>query len=189
MLETVILVDDHDQPLGYQEKLAAHLIPQRHRAFSILIFNDKGETLIQRRALEKYHSPGRWANSCCGHPRPGEDTQDAASRRLNEELGFCSSLKLVTKVCYTLKLEKNLWELEYTHVFYGTYNGKIDFNPQEICEFSWISPKNLREDVLLYPQKYARWFRLYVLKHFDLLFDNKFIHSKTFDINTLATSP
>lgn len=173
MRETVILVDENDQPLGFQEKLVAHLIPQRHRAFSILVFNARGETLIQRRSFEKYHSPGLWANSCCGHPRPGEDTIDAANRRLDEELGFSASLIPITTVCYTLKLEKNLWELEYTHVFYGTYEGKVDFNPQEICEIEWIFPTDLRKDVMAHPHKYARWFRLYVLKHFELLFETK----------------
>jgi isopentenyl-diphosphate delta-isomerase len=111
MLETVILVDKNDHPVGTQEKLAAHLIPQRHRAFSVLIFNEQGETLIQRRAVEKYHSPGLWANSCCGHPRPSEDTEVAAKRRLQEELGFSCDLTFIRTVCYTLKLEKELWEL------------------------------------------------------------------------------
>lgn len=173
MLETVILVDENDQPTGFQEKLAAHLIPQRHCAFSILIFNDRGETLIQRRSFEKYHSPGLWANSCCGHPRPEEDIRDAANRRLREELGFSASLTPITTVCYTLKLEKDLWELEYTHVFKGTYEATIEFNPQEVSEVKWVSPTDLRQDVLAYPQKYARWFRLYVLKHFESLFETK----------------
>jgi len=171
MVETVILVDEKDHPLGTQEKLAAHLIPQRHRAFSIFIFNNKGETLIQRRALEKYHSPGLWANSCCGHPRPGEEVRTAASRRLNEELGFTCPLVPRTTVCYTLKLEKDLWELEYTHVFKGTYEREINPNPEEICEIKWISPEILRKDVLAHPNQYARWFRLYVLKHFDVIFE------------------
>lgn len=169
-METVILVNNNDEPIGFQEKLAAHRIPQRHRAFSILIFNEKGETLIQRRAFDKYHSSGLWANSCCGHPRPGEDIKDAANRRLREELGFCASLTPLTTVCYTLKLEKDLWELEYTHVFKGVYEGIVDFNTEEVCEVQWISPTDLRKDVLAQPQHYARWFRLYVVKHFELVF-------------------
>lgn len=189
MLETVILVDKNDQPLGQQEKLAAHLIPERHRAFSILIFNDQGETLIQRRALGKYHSPGLWANSCCGHPRPGEEIKDAANRRLKEELGVCSSLSPLTKVCYTLKLEKDLWELEYTHVFSGTYQGTIDFNAEEVCEVTWISPHRLREDVLAFPQKYARWFRLYILKHFEILFERSLRQNQPCELNISAASP
>jgi isopentenyl-diphosphate Delta-isomerase len=166
MLETVILVDEKDHPLGTQEKLAAHTIPQRHRAFSVFIFNTQGETLIQRRTLGKYHSPGLWANSCCGHPRPGEEVGRAASRRLQEELGFACPLTPLTTVCYTLKLEKDLWELEYTHVFKGAYEGAIVPNPEEVCEIKWMSSKALRRDVLAHPTHYARWFRLYVLKHF-----------------------
>lgn len=173
MLETVILVDENDHPVGTQEKLAAHLIPQRHRAFSVLIFNEKGETLIQRRAMEKYHSPGLWANSCCGHPRPSEDTQKAAQRRLEEELGFSCDLTPIRTVCYTLKLEKDLWELEYTHIFKGLYvDGPIPFNTEEISEIQWISPAHLRQDVLTNPHKYARWFRLYIVKYFESIFEH-----------------
>lgn len=173
MVETVILVDKDDRPLGTQEKLAAHLIPQRHRAFSVIVFNSSGETLIQRRAMSKYHSPGLWANSCCGHPRPGEDVEDAARRRLEEELGFSCVLTPIRTVCYTLKLEKDLWELEYTHIFKGLYNDAINFNHDEVCETQWISPARLREDVLAHPERYARWFRLYVLKYFESVFDGK----------------
>ncbi len=171
MVETVILVNEKDCPLGTQEKLAAHLIPQRHRAFSVFIFNAKGDTLIQRRAMGKYHSPGLWANSCCGHPRPGEDVKAAANRRLQEELGFSCSLSPITSVCYTLKLEKDLWELEYTHVFKGLYEGSMAPNPEEVCEISWMSPQALQEDIKIHPHHYARWFRLYILKHFNSIFD------------------
>ena len=170
MMETVILVDASDNPVGTQEKLAAHVIPQRHRAFSILVFNAQGETLIQRRALGKYHSPGLWVNSCCGHPRPGEDIVAAATRRLGEELGFTCPLTPLTHVCYTLKLEKDLWELEYTHVFKGIYEGNLVPNREEVCETRWLLPSVLREEVIQNPHQYARWFRLYVLKHFETLF-------------------
>jgi len=170
MQEMVILVDENDRSLGIQEKLQAHLIPQRHRAFSVFIFNAKGETLIQRRALEKYHSPGLWANSCCGHPRPHEEVGEGAKRRLGEELNFTCLLTPITNVCYTLKLEKNLWELEYTHVFKGVYERKIQPNPEEVSELKWISPEALYENVLAHPETYARWFRLYILKYFDIIF-------------------
>ena len=169
-IETVILVDENDHPIGTQEKLVAHTIPQRHRAFSVFIFNDKGETLIQRRALGKYHSPGLWANSCCGHPRPREEVDKAAGRRLQEELGFTCPLTPITTVCYTLKLEKNLWELEYTHVFKGMYENTFHPDPEEVCEIKWVPPHVLRQDVLTHPTHYARWFRLYILKHFESIF-------------------
>ncbi|EKE10315.1 MAG: Isopentenyl-diphosphate delta-isomerase [uncultured bacterium] len=168
--ETLILVDEKDRPCGTQEKLVAHVLPQRHRAFSIFIFNRQDETLIQRRALGKYHSPGLWANSCCGHPRPEEKVDVAAQRRLGEELGFTCILTPVVKVCYTLKLEKNLWELEFTHVFRGEYEEDFRPNPEEVMEIQWISPEALRQDVLRHPQAYTRWFRLYILKHYKILF-------------------
>lgn len=171
MTETVILVDENDQPIGFQEKLAAHLTPQRHRAFSVFIFNGKGETLIQRRALGKYHSPGLWANSCCGHPRPGEAVKLAAERRLKEELGFSCPVIPFTTVCYTLKLENDLWELEYTHVCKGFYEGAMDLNSEEISEVKWIAPKDLLAEVLTKPDSFARWFRLYILKYFEIIFD------------------
>lgn len=172
MLETVILVDEKDHPIGTQEKLAAHRVPQRHRAFSVFIFNQKGETLIQRRAAKKYHSPGLWSNSCCGHPRPGEEVESAARRRLHEELRFTCPLTPLTIVSYTLKLEKNLWELEYTHVFKGIYDSSHTPNPEEVCELKWIAPLALKQDVLDHSTHYTRWFRLYILKHFEDIFED-----------------
>lgn len=173
--ETVILVDQNDQPVGTSEKHMAHQgKPQRHRAFSVFTFNSKGETLIQRRALGKYHSPGLWANTCCGHPRPQEDIASAAQRRTYEELGFTPKhLTPLTNVCYTLSLGKGLWELEYTHVFRNEYEGDLQPNPEEVYETRWISPQDLYLDVRTNPHNYARWFRLYVLKHFEVVFDHQ----------------
>lgn len=171
MQETLILVDENDKAVGTQEKLAAHIIPQRHRAFSVFLFNSDGETLIQRRALGKYHSPGLWANSCCGHPRPHEEVGQGAERRLFEELGIRSPLEPKTEVCYTLKLEKDLWELEYTHLFHGFFEGETHPNPEEVSELKWIKPDDLRKDVLENPDNYARWLRLYALKYYKKAFN------------------
>jgi isopentenyl-diphosphate delta-isomerase len=169
--ETVILVDENDKPVGTQEKLAAHLIPERHRAFSVFIYNKQGETLIQKRANGKYHSPGLWANSCCGHPRPGEDVKLAAERRLKEELGFTCELHPVTTVCYTLKLEKDLWELEYTHVFEAVYEGIVSPNPEEVSEVKWVYPQELKEHSD--KNKYAKWFKLYIEEYYEQIFVSK----------------
>ncbi len=171
MQETLILVDENDNPMGTQEKLAAHIIPQRHRAFSVFLFNAKGETLIQRRALGKYHSPGLWGNSCCGHPRPHEEAMQGAERRLFEELGIRCPLTYQAEVCYTLKLEKDLWELEYTHIFHGNFEGDIHPNPEEVCEYKWIEPEGLKQDILNNPDNYARWLRLYALKYYKVVFN------------------
>ena len=115
--EILILVDKNDQPQGTMPKMQAHREGQLHRAFSVMIYNNKGELLIQKRAATKYHSAGLWANSCCGHPRIGEDNLVAAKRRLKEELGFSCELKKIGEVCYELSLENGLHEHEYTHVF------------------------------------------------------------------------
>jgi len=125
--EVVILVDGQDRVVGVEEKHKAHMNPpQRHRAFSVFAFNEAGETLIQRRAFGKYHSAGLWANTCCGHPRPHEDIQEAARRRTFEELGFTPGpLTPLTKVSYTLHLGQGLWELEFTHVFRCEYQSSF----------------------------------------------------------------
>jgi isopentenyl-diphosphate delta-isomerase len=170
MIETLILVNRQDQPQGYEEKLTAHKLGLRHRAFSVFIFNPQGELLIQRRALCKYHSAGLWANTTCGHPRPGETNADAAKRRLWEELGIRCALMHVNEVCYTLKLENGLHENEYTHIFHGKFNGTFTPDPDEVMETKWVKITNLIEDIKLNPQMYARWFRLYALKYANTVF-------------------
>ena len=93
MPEFVVLVDTQDRQIGLMEKQEAHVNPTLHRAFSIFIFNSKGEMLLQQRALTKYHTPGLWTNTCCSHPRDGESLQDATKRRLMEEMGMECELK------------------------------------------------------------------------------------------------
>src|SRR6185437_4712327 len=92
MQEQVILVNERDEQTGTIEKIEAHQKALLHRAFSVFIFNGKGEMLLQKRASGKYHSPGLWANTCCSHPRPGEPVEVAARRRLKEEMGFETDL-------------------------------------------------------------------------------------------------
>lgn len=179
--ETVILVDGKNRPCGHREKHAAHQTdPARHRAFSVFIFNKKGEMLIQRRALGKYHSPGLWANSCCGHPRPGEEPVKAAKRRLEEELGFTTDLAEKTQVSYFLKLTPNLWEIEFTHVFHGIFDGDFIPNPEEVCEIMWIKPEEIKQMVKNNPEQFARWFRLYVLKYYDSTVKSQRNHTHAF---------
>src|ERR1700744_2758864 len=117
--EEVILVDEADVQLGTMEKIEAHRKALLHRAFSVFIFNSKGEMLLQQRAAEKYHSPGLWTNACCSHPRPGEETQAAAMRRLMEELGFTLELEKIFDFTYRSEFENGLTEFEFDHVFVG----------------------------------------------------------------------
>lgn len=119
MTENVILVDKNDQPIGQGEKTAVHKAGQLHRAFSILIFNDKGKLLLQQRAKGKYHCPRLWSNTCCSHPRPGEDILVAAHRRLQEEMGFDCPLEDKFSFIYKVKFDNGLTEHEYDHVLIG----------------------------------------------------------------------
>jgi isopentenyl-diphosphate delta-isomerase len=168
---SVILVDQDDAVVGYGDKLDVHRKGLLHRAFSIFIFNDRGELLIQRRADDKYHASGLWANTCCGHPFPGELVESAAARRLCEELGFDCKLDLLTHIYYKANLDNGMIEHEYVHVFKGDYNGAlIRYDPNEVKEIGWIEIEYLRKDVTNNPQKYAPWFAHYVEKCADQIF-------------------
>ncbi len=158
-MEQLILVDKNDQIIGYDEKLRVHQQGKLHRAFSIYIFNSKGELLIQKRALNKYHSPGIWANTCCSHPRKGEDLEDATHRRLKEEMGFDTELKEAFSLIYKVDFQNGLTENEFLHVFYGEYNGDIKSNKDEVAEWKWAKPEELLKDFMKNPEIYAFWFK------------------------------
>ncbi|HEX9722324.1 MAG TPA: isopentenyl-diphosphate Delta-isomerase [Candidatus Paceibacterota bacterium] len=160
LLEKVILVDEKDKPIGEGEKMRVHREGKLHRSFSIFIFNSRGETLLQQRAQEKYHSGGLWSNACCGHPRPGEDTLQAARRRLQEEMGLDCELKELLQFTYKVKLDHDLWEHEFDHVFLGIYDGEVYPNPQEADGYDWVDQKTLLEEVRRYPDQYTAWFKI-----------------------------
>jgi len=160
--ERLILVDEADRPQGEGGKLDVHRRGLRHRAFSIFVWNGAGEMLLQRRAAGKYHSAGLWANSCCGHPRPGEQVRDAASRRLGEELGMTASLEPLGQYSYRADLPNALVENELVHLFAGLAEGDPQPNPDEVERVRWITPAALLEDMAATPEAYAAWFRLYV---------------------------
>ena len=166
MEEKVILVDEQDQEIGEAGKMQAHQEARLHRSFTIFIFNSKGEILLQQRAKTKYHSGGLWSNACCGHPRPGEGTKEAAQRRLREEMGFGCDLEEVLQFTYKVKLDKGLWEHEFDHTFRGVYDGEVNPNPEEVDDFKWVDRETLLRDVKEHPQRYAEWFKI-VLPKFD----------------------
>ncbi|MEQ9229243.1 MAG: isopentenyl-diphosphate delta-isomerase, partial [Cyclobacteriaceae bacterium] len=112
MIDEVILVDKDDQELGTCEKMEAHKLGLMHRAFSVLLYNSKGEMLLQQRADHKYHSAGLWSNACCSHPRPGESMEDAVARRLQEELGVVCKVKEIDRFVYHADFENGLQEHE-----------------------------------------------------------------------------
>ncbi len=157
-MEQVILVDAQDRSIGSMEKMEAHRKGELHRAFSIFIFNEKNEMLLQQRAFSKYHSGGLWTNACCSHPRPNEATIDAANRRLHEELGFSSPLTKIFDFQYTANFDNGLIEHEFDHVFIGHYDGKINPNPIEVQEFCYKNVEDILASVQSHPHKYTAWF-------------------------------
>jgi len=164
MAEQVILVDKNDNQIGTEEKIQAHKDAKLHRCFSIQIINSKGEFMLQLRGRDKYHCGGLWTNTCCSHPRPGEDTTDAAHRRLQEEMGFDCELEGIDLFIYKKKFDNGLTEHEYDHLFVGQYDGEPRINPEEADDWKWISLDELREGVALNPDKYTYWSKIAFVK-------------------------
>ncbi|MCK5599373.1 isopentenyl-diphosphate Delta-isomerase [bacterium] len=160
-LSVVILVDNDDNPVGVEEKLAAHLNGGKlHRAFSVFLYDPDGNMLLQRRSAEKYHSPGLWSNACCGHPQPGEETAAAAARRVTEELGITVDIKEITTARYDLDVGQGLFEREFNHTFKGVFTSEnIPFNTSEVSEIMWVSCEELRSLLSERPQELTIWFR------------------------------
>lgn len=158
--ENVILVDNKDNPLGTHEKFDTHVKGLLHRAFSVFIFNKKGEMLLQQRALSKYHSGGLWTNACCSHPAPGELTEMAALRRLNEELGFQVPVEKVFDFVYKAELGNGLIEHEFDHVFVGEYEGEINFNTEEVLNYCYAELPDIRLSLQQKPEQFTAWFHL-----------------------------
>ncbi len=160
-MEQVILVTEQDEAIGVMEKLEAHKKGVLHRAFSVLVFNSSNELLLQRRALQKYHSPGLWTNTCCSHPKPTETTLDAAHRRLIEEMGFDCELKFSHSFIYKVDFDNGLTEHEFDHVFIGfTSLTNFEFNKEEVHEFGFFSIQYLIEDIIKNPNNYTEWFKI-----------------------------
>lgn len=169
MEERVILVNKDDVEIGTEEKIQAHRLGLLHRAFSIFIYNSKGEMLLQKRAQSKYHSGGLWTNACCSHPRKGETVEAAAYRRLKEEFGFVCPLKIEFSFIYQTDLDHGLKEHEYDYVLTGIYDGPIDqVNPEEIEDFRFITKDKLLHEVNANPNDFTVWFRIALKKLFDL---------------------
>jgi len=158
--DKVILVDEHDSMVGTMDKLEAHKQGLLHRAFSIFIFNGKGEMLLQQRAFTKYHSGGLWTNACCSHPMPGEKTMDAANRRLMEELGFETSIEKIFDFTYKAEFDNGLIEHEFDHVFAGEYEGELDINPEEVNNFVYKEISAIKNEMQSEPQKFTAWFHI-----------------------------
>ena len=159
MNQDVILVNLHDEPVGTATKEEAHRRGDLHRAFSVFLYHED-RLLIQQRAFHKYHSGGLWANTCCSHPRPGEELEDAVRRRLKEEAGIECEVKEVFSFVYKHRFAEDLYEHEFDHVFLGEYDGAFIPNPEEVMDWRWITFDELRKDLADHPEKYAPWFRI-----------------------------
>ena len=159
-MEHVILVDEKDTQIGIMEKMAAHIVPRLHRAFSIFIFNSKGELLLQQRALSKYHSPGLWTNTCCSHPRNGETLEQATARRLMEEMGMRCELHEVFTFIYKAPVGLGLIEHEYDHVFFGHTDDLPVLNPDEVASYRYMAIDELAADMQAHPESYTEWFKI-----------------------------
>lgn len=158
--EYVILVDKNDVELGVMEKQEAHIRGVLHRAFSVFAFDPDGKLIMQRRALSKYHSPGKWANTCCSHPRKGETVEEAGHRRLIEEMGFDTRIEKVFSFVYKAGVGQGLIEHELDHVLVGTFDGIPKINPEEVHEWKAVDMESLRKDIKEHPEHYAEWFKI-----------------------------
>ncbi len=144
------------------EKLEAHQKGVLHRAFSILLFNSKGELLLQKRSKTKYHSAGLWTNTCCSHPLPGETMADATRRKLKQEMGIDLQPEFSYKFIYKANLDGNLIEYEYDHVFIGSFEGTPVINKEEVEEWKYCELSSLRADIKKNPEVYTFWFKLII---------------------------
>ena len=163
----VILVNEKDEQIGLMPKLEAHEKALLHRAFSVFIFNDKNELMLQQRALNKYHSPGLWTNTCCSHQREGESNIEAGKRRLNEEMGFVTDLEETISFIYKAPFENGLTEHEFDHVMVGYYNDEPKINVDEVANWKWMLLEDVKTDIGTHPELYTEWFKIIFNKFYQ----------------------
>jgi len=164
----VMLVDEKDTLQGTMEKIEAHEKGLLHRAFSVFIFNRQAELLLQQRAVDKYHCPGLWTNSCCSHQKEGEQNIESAMRRLQEELGIkADQLWEAFHFIYRAEFDNGLIEHEYDHVILGSYTGVVQANPSEVAAYQWISFSALQAWVSKTPEDFTPWFKLVYQQAFE----------------------
>src|SRR5689334_23713550 len=160
MEQQVILVNEKDEVMGTAGKMEVHRKGLLHRAFSVFVFNKRGEMLLQQRAENKYHSGGLWTNACCSHPAPGEGTLQAAERRLKEELGFETKVEKIFDFVYRTEFENGLIEHEFDHVLAGIYDGPVELNRDEVKDYCFKTVNEISDSLQTHPAKYTEWFRL-----------------------------
>ena len=171
--DKVTLVDINDNEIGIANKEEAHKTPLLHRAFSVFLYNENNELLIQKRASSKYHSPNLWANTCCSHPQKGEDIKESALERLKDEVGIETNIEELFSFIYLNKFHEELYEYECDHVFIGKYNGEFKLNEEEVSEAKWISLQKLKKELKNNPLIYASWFIIAAPKVISFLENKK----------------
>ena len=167
--EQVILVNNRDEQIGLMPKMEAHEKALLHRAFSVFVFNDNHELMIQQRAMGKYHSPGLWTNTCCSHQREGETNIQAGRRRLQEEMGFTTDLQDTISFIYKAPFDNGLTEHEFDHILVGHYNQEPEPNPAEVHAYQWVSLEDLKNDMMENPQLYTEWFKIIFDKYYKTI--------------------
>lgn len=165
--ENVILVNERDEPIGLMPKMEAHEKALLHRAFSVFVFNDNNELLLQQRAMDKYHSPGLWTNTCCSHQREGESNIEAGKRRLMEEMGFETELTEVMSFIYKAPFDNGLTEHEFDHIMIGHYSEEPKINKSEVADWKWMTLEAVNEDIENFPERYTAWFKIIFDKFYD----------------------
>lgn len=165
--EKVILVNEKDEQIGLMPKMEAHEKALLHRAFSVFIFNDQNELMLQQRALDKYHSPGLWTNTCCSHQREGETNIEAGMRRLQEEMGFTTPLKDTISFIYKAPFDNGLTEHEFDHILVGKYNEEPNLNPDEAAAYKWLGLEEVKKDMEKSPEIYTEWFKIIFDKYYQ----------------------
>ena len=171
--EKVVLVDRNDNPIGLMSKLEAHEKGVLHRAFSVFILNKKGQLMLQRRALDKYHSPGLWTNTCCSHPRESEGTIEAGVRRLKEEMGFTTPLMPMFSFIYKSKFDNGLTEHEFDHVLLGYYDKQPFINKIEVSDWKWMSLDKIILEIKNKPEDFTVWFKIIFERFYNHLYKIK----------------
>lgn len=167
--EKVILVNEKDEQIGLMPKMEAHEKGLLHRAFSVFVFNDRNELMLQQRAHSKYHSPGLWTNTCCSHQREGESNIEAGKRRLQEEMGFSTSLKDTISFIYKAPFDNGLTEHEFDHILVGKFNDEPDLNPEEAAAYKWLPLEEVKEDMKMNPDSYTEWFKIIFDKYYQTI--------------------
>jgi isopentenyl-diphosphate delta-isomerase len=163
--EKLILVDERNHAVGTDGKDLIHRKGLLHRAFSIFLADAQGQIVLQQRNRQKYHSGGLWANTCCGHPRPGERTVSAARRRLHEELGVTATLSFGFFSRYRADLDHGMQENEYVYVFFGRLSGEARPDPAEVAAVQSLPLDEIKRRIGKDPQAFTYWLRHYFDNH------------------------